>query len=316
MKKIYALAAVACMALAANAQNGAPLYITGQSAGPDNGGFANDWNVGDKGDPTQMTFEDGVYKIHVNGLSSFTISTVADGTWDNWQAEGNCYTCEYGDNPGATVDLKFGKENILTPWQGDYDVVVSGDLKTITLTTNTPQPPVRVFLRGDMNGWLNEGIDGELGEAWLLTPSHQNQLFHMVCGDDQVIAAGETFKIADAGWAKYNYGSDGEPILFDVETDIFFNAQANIALEEEWNGAMWAIITKDKSTVQVVFSNDKELACPEAWLEILESGVAAIEAEENAAPVYYNMQGVRVAQPENGLYIVVKGDKASKVLVK
>ncbi|MDY4650363.1 MAG: Ig-like domain-containing protein, partial [Muribaculaceae bacterium] len=45
-----------------------------------------------------------------------------------------------------------------------------------------------------------------------------------------------------------------------------------------------------------------------------ESGVANIELDETAAPVYYNLQGVRVANPENGLYIVVKGNKSSKVI--
>lgn len=42
--------------------------------------------------------------------------------------------------------------------------------------------------------------------------------------------------------------------------------------------------------------------------------VAGVEADENVAPVYYNLQGVRVANPENGLYIVVKGNKSSKVI--
>lgn len=45
-----------------------------------------------------------------------------------------------------------------------------------------------------------------------------------------------------------------------------------------------------------------------------ESGVANIELDETAAPVYYNLQGVRVANPEKGLYIVVKGNKSSKVM--
>lgn len=44
------------------------------------------------------------------------------------------------------------------------------------------------------------------------------------------------------------------------------------------------------------------------------SAVSNVEVEENVAPVYYNMQGVRVANPENGLYIVVKGNKATKVI--
>ena len=45
-------------------------------------------------------------------------------------------------------------------------------------------------------------------------------------------------------------------------------------------------------------------------------GVESIEADNNAAPVYYNLQGVRVANAENGLFIVKKGNKVSKVFVK
>lgn len=45
------------------------------------------------------------------------------------------------------------------------------------------------------------------------------------------------------------------------------------------------------------------------------SGVAEIEAAEGEA-VYYNLQGVKVANPENGIYIRVQGGKSSKVLVK
>lgn len=46
------------------------------------------------------------------------------------------------------------------------------------------------------------------------------------------------------------------------------------------------------------------------------SGVAEVEAAENAEVVYYNLQGVKVAEPENGLYIKVQGNKATKVLVR
>ena len=48
-----------------------------------------------------------------------------------------------------------------------------------------------------------------------------------------------------------------------------------------------------------------------------EAGVNDIVVDEANAPVeYYNLQGVRVANPENGLYIRVQGKKATKVLVK
>ncbi len=46
------------------------------------------------------------------------------------------------------------------------------------------------------------------------------------------------------------------------------------------------------------------------------SAVENIAVEENAPAEYFNLQGVRVANPENGLYIVRKGSKVSKVLVK
>lgn len=45
------------------------------------------------------------------------------------------------------------------------------------------------------------------------------------------------------------------------------------------------------------------------------SSVDAIEIEAADAPVeYYNLQGVRVANPENGLYIMRQGDKVTKVI--
>lgn len=47
------------------------------------------------------------------------------------------------------------------------------------------------------------------------------------------------------------------------------------------------------------------------------TGVNDIIADDANAPVeYYNLQGVRVANPESGLYIRVQGKKATKVLVK
>ena len=47
-------------------------------------------------------------------------------------------------------------------------------------------------------------------------------------------------------------------------------------------------------------------------------GVEGIVADESNAPVeYYNIQGMKIANPENGLYIKVQGNKATKVnLVK
>lgn len=46
------------------------------------------------------------------------------------------------------------------------------------------------------------------------------------------------------------------------------------------------------------------------------SAVEEIEAVEEGEVAWYTLQGVRVAEPENGLYIRVQGNKATKVLVR
>ncbi len=45
------------------------------------------------------------------------------------------------------------------------------------------------------------------------------------------------------------------------------------------------------------------------------AGVNDIEIDNNAPAVYYNPQGVRVAEPTNGLYIKVQGNKTTKVVL-
>lgn len=46
------------------------------------------------------------------------------------------------------------------------------------------------------------------------------------------------------------------------------------------------------------------------------AGISAVEADANAPVEYFNLQGVRVANPESGLYIRRQGNTATKVFVK
>ncbi len=46
------------------------------------------------------------------------------------------------------------------------------------------------------------------------------------------------------------------------------------------------------------------------------SAIDDIEADNNAVVEYYTIQGVRVDNPSNGLYIKKQGNKVSKVVVK
>ncbi len=53
------------------------------------------------------------------------------------------------------------------------------------------------------------------------------------------------------------------------------------------------------------------------WDENAEgSGVEDLVVDENAPVEYFNLQGVRVANPENGIYIVKQGSKVTKRIIK
>ncbi len=288
MKKFYAIAAAALVALGAYAQNGAPLYLTG-----DGSSLPATWAPES---PAEFEFEDGQYTMTVEGLTMFKVSTIM-GSWDDFN--GASLTCDYGEEQGVAVALVPGDANIMCPWTGDWTVVVAGDLSTITLTTTTPKPAyqgIQIYLRGDMNSW-------GAPEEWMFTQLTDN-VFKFVCAEGQGIAEGEAFKIADAAWAKYNYGA-GDVVFLDMEQELFYNAD-NLTVEEDWNGVCWFTLEGNL----IAMSNDLDYV-PDFYDP--SEAVAGIAAD-NVAAKYYNLQGIAVENPTKGLYIVVKGDKSYKVV--
>ncbi len=287
MKKFYAFAAAALMAVAANAQT---LYIVGAGDGL---GWTPD-------EPATMEMVGGNYVMEVSNLTQFKLSTVM-GDWATWNT--GAYGCNYGEQAGVAVALEPGyTENINTPWKGDYTITVAADLSIITLTTNTPKPSEdalpEIYFRGDMNSWNPEA-------AWQFEALSKTT-FRFVCAEGQSIKVGEGFKVADADWNKYNYGN-GSTVIFDMENEVFHNGE-NMAIDEEFNGIAW-LNTDIEGAAFLTLSNDKTYT-PD-WFD--PSAVEAIDVEN--APVYYfNLQGVRVENPANGIFVKVVGNKATKVV--
>ena len=117
----------------------------------------------------------------------------------------------------------------------------------------------------------------------------------------------------DAGWVGVNGGiSDiySYPCSVKIGTTVGFNAVMN-------NGFDDYVMTFDKDLI--VHYDEKNMALTKTIKSVgdsepLNSAVAEIEAG-NEAPVYFNLQGVRVANPEKGLFIKVEGNKSSKVIL-
>lgn len=297
MKKFYAFAAAAFMALAANAQDGAPLYATG--AGP---AFDPAWSAES---PMEFVYADGVYTLELKGLTQFKIST-ASGTWDDFDGGGLCTVDGAVPEDGVATPLTSGTANIVTPGSADYTVTVAGNLSTITLKASgeidTSFPDV--YVRGDMiEGWAAD-------PAWKMEVLVPEKTFKLKVPEPIVV--GQAFKIADADWNKVNVGGDGEALIADTETEVFNGGNpANMTIEEEFDGTIY--LTLDYEGAAYIYLATSEDNLPD-WVS--SSSVASIAADNNVAPKYFNLQGVQVANPENGLFIVVKGNKTSKVLVK
>lgn len=299
MKKLYSLLAVLVAATSVSAQS---LYFKGAGEGLS-------W---DEGVDLAVTLADGNYTVTINSLSEFKVSSVssADGGWDAFNG-GALYAAGLEDKANlgkplaAVVD---GGPNNAVPWQGDYTIVIPADLSTITITTTTPEPVgfLNAYLRGGMNNWLNDADDATKA-LWQMS-TEDGVKYWFDCTGATIIPANTEFKIADANWSAINYTAGDEIVPFDEPVQWNYNNSANGLMLEEYEGTILLDLVNGprKDAMVTVYTT----LVPHG------TGVEAIEADTNAAPVFYNLQGVQIDKPSAGVYLVRRGAKVSKVLVK
>ncbi len=117
-------------------------------------------------------------------------------------------------------------------------------------------------------------------------------------------------------------GATPEDLKGFLENFSYINTDANMAViyncVARWGTesfksfaeyyAMWGVT--DEPTPSCTFT----ILLPEG-VNLGGSAIEEINADANVAPVYYNLQGVRVDNPAKGLYIRVQGKKATKVVL-
>lgn len=151
-------------------------------------------------------------------------------------------------------------------------------------------------------------------------------------------------EIDDAGWA---------PLTFYADPDASYQAGSDVYYDgtdlRMWNPdrSRWTVKDSDGSDVEIVdicFRRESPTPCirvDDGWYEVQiyywaeastgwlgshfmiftfdefeDAAVANVEVDENAPAVYYNLQGQKVANPSNGVYIVRQGKSVKKVMVK
>lgn len=277
IKKLLCIAAVAAIGVAANAQDA--IYLTG------------DW--GDKSwnsdDPYEFVKgDDGIWSYTTAEASQCKIST-AKGGWDAFNG-GTLY-------PTAEVEadkwLPYGTGNtgnLFFPWKGEWTIKINTADSVMQFTTATPKPEetefANIYLRGVMNEW---GVS----DAWKFTTEDGN--LYVLKGVN--LGSDVEWKVADDNWGRINYGLSTAapyPIGLDVPCILEYNSPKNCTLAEGGEGLTFTFVV------------DK--------IELTVSTAAGLNAIINeAVPEYYNIQGMKIANPVEGtLYIVKQGAIVTK----
>ena len=102
-----------------------------------------------------------------------------------------------------------------------------------------PDQPTDYYVRGDMNGWLNDQFDNQLNLEelekynFLTTQEANTYLLPYI-----EIATTQAFKIAGQSWADLNLTLSSSPTM-DEWIDCLWNDQANINVANDFAGAIY-----------------------------------------------------------------------------
>lgn len=180
------------------------------------------------------------------------------------------------------------------------------------VTGDEPEPattPEQLYLNGAIVGWVEPSeANADKFADYILAETEKGSGIYT--GEFEFEAKeNNSFRFYSKldGWDNSSIGAsqDDKQNLFTFtdnvyEGEIFIGGKGNWQLPDDFAG-------KVKMTVNLNEKNIKLEA------ETKQDSIEAIEAE-NAEAVYYNLQGVRVANPENGIFIKVAGNKVEKVI--
>ncbi|MCH5234545.1 MAG: hypothetical protein J1E16_04565 [Muribaculaceae bacterium] len=268
------------------------LYIVGKNINGEE-----DWDKGE-----EMTYADGVYTWSGDVLGSgFKIN---NGTW----------AAEYNIGAASDASLELGKAfpvvaaedsgNInFDGFDAVEDVTVVYDPKAMTVTVTgdavvAPEPEnIVLYVRGSMNEW---GTTDEMEQD----PQNENIYTYSFAN----LAAGAEFKIADADWGKYNYGGTAMEVYSDkpgVQTLVYNGGNLKVS---NWAEVGAMELTFNLETLELTVVGPDQPKAPTV-------GVNSINAAEGEVE-YYNLQGVKVANPDKGIYIIRQGNTTKKAVIR
>lgn len=262
---------------------------------------------------TKLTETDGVWSasnVEVKDGANFGIRELSDGSQSNWIAATSAVTI----SETTTVDMQVNGTNLKIN-AGTYDFSFNPTELKLTVTKQNgggdepiiPDPEYKdLYLVGAQFGW-----DFASTEAYKF---ERNENVYTITVDAGMVGAMNTvtgtydkqWKIWDGTW-DYNFGCGAEQPVAGVEYDTFFD------------GGDFLFTTEPNVKTVITFtyvkgSEVKKDGIPSKLLIDVPNAVENIEAVEEGAVRYFNLQGVEVSEPANGVFVRVANGKATKVV--
>lgn len=274
---------------------GASDDVTYYLVGAEIGSATDVWNP-PYADNQKFTNEgDGVYSISVSHLgNSFKINA------GNWTDKTNTfgagassiildepYTYTIGDAAG---NFQFG------------DNVTSVENATVTLDTNDGTILVEgTATRAEKEWYLTLFADGEVFDWADAIKLEKTDVENVFSAANVSLSGDGSFKISTKNWGEqYGAGTETLPIDGDNMESVLVPVSIEAAvMYEGLDGGYTVTWNYDTKTVSFIKT----------------SGIESVDSDAVAAPVeYYNIQGIRVANPK-GFVIKKQGDKVEKLVI-
>lgn len=231
----------------------------------------------------------------------------------------DCYMAEVTGSKGKLV-VKIGSAMVSPSGYTDSDIKATGKDYCIWTKTDVqggggggddPEDnyPSKLYVIGNLNDWnTTTSVASDARENGVYT---WNSVEMPAAAKDTysyftfVTAQGADWDADVNSSDRYGAASKDALVNLDQTTNInVFKVGVNASSAYSWKIA--------PGTYKIVADlKNMKLTVTKA------SGVDGIEADDSdAAPVYYNLQGVRVDTPSAGMYIVVRGNKVTKEVVR
>jgi hypothetical protein len=209
------------------------------------------------------------------------------------------YAGEYGYDDFSYSEDEEGTKTLL----GDFYLGENWNWYEIGITLPASYEPADAYAGKEIIGIVVVYNDTQVYNAKAYVEDNTLVFIDLFGASDIVYTVTEAGGVTtEPGW----YPTDTE---FDGEAEDYIFIYGNTKYDKT-TGIVTDSLYGDTTGAEIDF----QFALPEALKAT--TGISDINVDENAPVEYFNLQGVRVANPENGIYVRRQGNKVSKVVIR